>query len=291
MPELPEVETIVRQLTPRLTGRRVLRMEVLDPLLGTLETELVEGRVIGGLRRVGKQVGLALVAPRRADPLRRLSADRLEREASWLLIHLRMTGRLTWEKDVDGPPAPPARARLRLDRGALLFRDVRRFGTLRVCRDWAEARPAGLDPLAPGLGARRLGQLLGGCPTPIKPWLMRQDRLVGLGNIYASEALFAARIHPARPAGSLTETEVTRLHRRLRAVLRRAIEMGGTSFSTFENALGRPGAYQERLGVYGRAGQPCPRCKTPIVRFVQQQRSTFFCPRCQSERDRHSQRH
>lgn len=273
MPELPEVETVARQLAPLLVGRRVRSIEVRDPLLGLTPPPPVAGRRIDQVFRLGKQVMIGFVHPRRAD-------DRL-----WLAVHLRMTGRLLW---LDAPPAAPAdgrpaplRALWRLDRGALMFHDTRRFGTIRVLDDPASARPEGLDPMTPEFTPESLRGLMRRSSQPVKCWLLRQDRLVGLGNIYASEALFVARIHPARPVGKLTARETARLHAAIRDVLERAIAAGGTTFSDFQNARGDIGNYQKNLMVYDHAGDPCPVCGTPIERIVQQQRSTFYCRRCQ----------
>lgn len=128
---------------------------------------------------------------------------------------------------------------------------------------------------------RALAGLLAGSPTPIKPWLLRQDRLAGIGNIYASEALFNARIDPRRPAGSLAHPEIARLRRSIRLILSRAIRAQGTTFSDYRDSTGAKGRYINRLAVYNRQDQPCPRCGVPIVRIVQAQRSTFFCANCQ----------
>ncbi len=242
------------------------------------------GPRIAEVARVGKRIVLTL-GPR--EGARRDGPLHLE-------VHLRMTGRLLWapawpvgrsgrgeRRGGAGPGRrrlPPPRAVLVLDRGAVLFVDPRRFGTLR----WSEERPApgGLDPTGPGFTTEALARLLAGARTPIKPWLMRQDRLEGFGNIYASEVLHAARIDPRRPAGSLTRDEVRRLAAATRRILRAAIRHCGTTFSDFQGVLGTVGGYRRYLAVYGRAGEPCPRCGAPIERIVQQQRSTFFCPRC-----------
>lgn len=263
MPELPEVETIVRQVAPLLAGRRVELIQIFDSKLN-FAPPLGKFR-IGRVTRIGKEAALELVAPGR-PPL-------------WLLFHLRMTGRLLWAENADAPGRPPLRARIRLDRGALEFRDVRRFGTMRLA-DAPVACP-GLDPTRPEFTARAFGKLLAGSSAPIKPWLMRQDRLAGIGNIYASEALLEARIDPRRPAASLSGDEIARLHRAVRSILIRAIRAGGTTISDYRDARGTAGGFANRLAVYGREGEPCPRCGAPIERVVQQQRSTYFCKACQ----------
>ena len=274
MPELPEVETIARQLAPALQGRMVRGLTVLDPRLSLPPARAVVGRQVGAVGRLGKQVVLRLDAGPGQGP--RLGPR-------WFVVHLRMTGRLLWQPDPVPASLPHTRARLRLEGGALLFVDPRRFGTLALLDSLVPAQPRGLDPLAPEHSVERLAALLAGAGArqPIKAWLMRQDRLVGLGNIYASEVLFRARLDPRREAGRLRSGEIARLHAALVAVLRAAIAHCGTTFSDFQDAHGVTGSYQHFLQVYQREGLPCPRCAAPVRRLVQQQRSTFFCPRCQ----------
>lgn len=270
MPELPEVETVARQLAPLVEGRRLLRLEPHDARLAlSLDTlARMEGRRVDAVRRIGKQVGLRLE-----------SAGGLP--ACWILVHLRMTGRLVYFPPGPAPGhAPPSRARFHLDRGRVEFFDARRFGTITLACD--PPPEPGLDPVGPRFTTRRLAELAAGSRTPIKVWLLRQDRLAGIGNIYASEACHGAGIDPRRPAGSLTAEELSRLRRALRKTLARAIDSGGTSFRDFLNVQGELGRYARSLTVYGREGDPCRRCRTPIERIVQQQRATFFCPHCQS---------
>ncbi len=270
MPELPEVETIARQLDAALAGGRLRAVEIRDARLRLASLARLNGCRIAQVRRYGKQLVLELIPPRR------------RRVALWLCVHLRMTGRLLWYPG-RGDPAELRRARavLTLDRGTLVFRDTRRFGTLTLRETLAEVLPAGVEPLSAALDAARLTKLLANSPTPLKTWLLRQDRLVGIGNIYASEICFAARLDPRRPAGGLSNGERARLLRAIRRVLTAAIRHCGTTFSDFQDSLGRTGGYVRYLKVYGRAGQPCRACGTPVERFVQQQRSTFRCPRCQ----------
>ena len=270
MPELPEVETVARQLAAQITGQRVRTVELLDRKLGPLSPRLLRGRAVRRVFRLGKQVLLEL---------------RRERGAPvWLAVHLRMTGRLVWSPAPEQRHDRHLRARLELERGWLLFCDARRFGTLRLLRQLELARPAGQDPTDPCFTPPRLARLLGQGKQALKVWLLRQDRLVGLGNIYASEILYHARLHPARAAGSLTRAEVGRLHSAITTVLARAIEHCGTTFSDFQTAEGLTGSYQQYLAVYARQGQPCPGCGRPVRRLVQQQRSTFYCPCCQRAR-------
>jgi len=264
MPELPEVETIARQLAAAIAGRRILALEILDPRLGRLPAwARPAGARVRRVFRLGKQVVLEL--------------DR----QLWLAVHLRMTGRLIWSEGRRRVSTQHLRARLRLTGGSLLLYDPRRFGTLTVCRDLDEIRPRGEDPLAESFSAARLAGLLRGSRQPLKLWLLRQDRLVGIGNIYASEILFQAGLDPRRPTSSLGRREVERLHRATRAVLRRAIEHSGTTFSDYRDAQGQTGSYQSCLAVYGREGEPCRKCGGVVQRLLQQQRSTFFCRGCQ----------
>ena len=269
MPELPEVETVARDLAPVLKGRRLRRLEVFDPKLIIRSERLPRGRTIREVTRVGKEVVIGLSAP--TGGKRRL----------WLCVHLRMTGRLIWS-----PEAPPAevrhlRAKIVLDRGNLLFIDSRRFGIMRLLGSLDNAFTGGVDPLSESFTVPRLAELLARSRQEIKPWLLRQDRLVGCGNIYASEILFAARLAPDRTAGSLTSQEIKRLYGNTRRVLNRAIKYCGTTISDFQDGRGRSGGFQRLLKVYGRDGRPCRRCGEPVVRLVQQGRSTFFCPVCQ----------
>jgi len=269
MPELPEVETIARQLAPLLVGRRVRDLTVLDPRLRTAPALRLAGRKIEAVSRSGKRV------------LVRFSGARAGKDPLWLTVHLRMTGRLIWLDAGSRLDRAHLRARMRLDRGALAFYDTRRFGTFEWFRSAEAARPDGIDPLSAELTPVRLRALFGTSRQGIKPWLLRQDRLVGLGNIYASEILHAARIAPGREVRTLDEDESSRLCRAMRAILRRAIRACGTTFSDFQDSHGEIGSYQRFLAVYDREGEPCPRCRRPVVREVQQQRSTFWCQGCQ----------
>lgn len=268
MPELPEVETVARQLAPVVEGRRARRLVALDPKLAGAARDDLGSRPVRRVFRRGKEVVLEL-APRDGGP------------PTWLAVHLRMTGRLAWAAGrADAAGAAGLRAFLELDRGHVRFVDVRRFGTLTWYPDPAAAPPVGLDPTGPGFTPDALAGLLRGSRQELKCWLLRQDRLVGLGNIYASEILHAARLGPLRAAGSLRPDEVLRLHAATRAILEAAILHCGTTFSDFADAHGESGGFQEFLRVYGREGEPCDGCGEPIRRIVQGQRSTYYCRRC-----------
>jgi formamidopyrimidine-DNA glycosylase len=264
VPELPEVETVARQLKPLVLGRRVSCSQVLDrQKLDARGLSSVAGRTITDLFRQGKWIVIAF------------GAD------LYCAIHLRMTGRLIFS---EGERAARRHLRLRLcfdDGAALLFYDVRRFGDVRLLNSLQPIAGPGIEPLSRSLSLSRLQQLLAGSMQPLKVWLMRQDKLVGIGNIYAAEILFAAGLSPMRRAGELTPGEARRLHQETRRILQAAIENCGTTFSDFQTARGEIGSYQRFLAVYGREGEDCPRCGEAVTKIVQQQRSTFFCGRCQ----------
>ena len=276
MPELPEVETIRRQLSERLPGRTVTAVEVQDPLLTAPDdpeafAAMVAGRSIGAVERRGKYLLLPLSS------------------GDTLALHLRMTGRLHWRP---GPVPEGAerfpRARFDLDDGGtLVFGDQRRFGRAWIVpaslpepeRYWA-AR-VGVEPLGPRFTARVLAALLEGRRTAVKAALLNQALVAGLGNMYVDEALFQARVHPERPAGDLAPAEVRRLHRAIRGRLAAAIAAGGASIDGYRDSLGERGTMQDLLRVHLHAGEPCPRCGTTIAKTRVAQRGTYHCPRCQ----------
>ncbi|MGD9598082.1 MAG: bifunctional DNA-formamidopyrimidine glycosylase/DNA-(apurinic or apyrimidinic site) lyase [Steroidobacteraceae bacterium] len=270
MPELPEVETTRRGIEPHCVGRRITALTVHEPRL--------RWRVDAALpRRVADQKVLAV--GRRAKYLL------LELESGTLLLHLGMSGSLRIL------PAETPRTRhdhfdLVFDSGATLrFNDPRRFGSLL----YTEADPAHhplLAPLAPEpLGAAFDGDYLRrvtrGRRMAVKQLIMNARLVVGVGNIYASEALFRARIRPGRQARHLTAREVARLVRAIRTVLAGAVRAGGTTLRDYVGADGSPGYFRQKLHVYERAGRPCRRCRTPIRRRMQGQRATYWCPECQ----------
>jgi formamidopyrimidine-DNA glycosylase len=269
VPELPEVETVARQLRPRLVGRTVRSLRIFDARLRNARTPRLAGRAVVDVSRSGKRVLIVF------------SALRGRGRPHWLAVHLRMTGRLIWSSRGGTVERDHLRARFALDGGSLLFVDTRRLGTMDWYRSPEEAAPRGMDPLSPVLTARKLGRLAGRGRQNVKAWLLRQDRLAGLGNIYASEILHAAGISPLREIASLDTVELRRLHRSMRRILRRAIEHCGTTFASFQDARGLEGSFQRFLAVYGREGGVCPRCRSTVQRRLQQQRSTFYCPDCQ----------
>ena len=268
MPELPEVETVRRSLRP-VVGRRIESVEVFEARLRrTLAMDFgrqLTGHCIDEIERRGKYL------------LFRLSDGRT------LLAHLGMSGALLLQ------PAGTARVehdhiRLQLSGDLqLTFNDPRRFGLLRVGRGdaFVELGNVGPDPLDDTFSLNDLIALARGRKKPVKNLLMDQRALGGIGNIYANEILFRARIRPGRQARRLTRAELARLFDATRAVLTHAIELGGSSISDYRDATGRPGYFHLRLSVYDRAGKPCPRCRTPVRRAVHAGRSSFYCPRCQ----------
>lgn len=278
MPELPEVETIVRQLAEPLSGRLIAAVEVHRPDLLREPPELfcraLAGCRVQSVTRRGKNVVLRLSGPQ------------------VLLVNLGMTGRLLLDETLDetGSPreAPPylCVSFSLAPGGTLHYVDVRRFGRiLRLSEgEWKiESGRLGAEPLDPRLSAERMKELLRGSRAPLHSCLLDQHRLAGIGNIYASESLFRARLHPRREAGSLNLRESEALLDAVRAVLQEAIRARGTTIRDYRTATGDEGGFGPALQVYGHQGDPCPRCKTPIQRLVLANRSAFYCPSCQRQ--------
>jgi formamidopyrimidine-DNA glycosylase len=186
-----------------------------------------------------------------------------------------MTGRLIYTRNKT--KQPHLRAALDFNQGQLLFIDPRRFGTIEVASQIDDLRGTGVEPLTDALNLKSLSQLLGSSKQPIKTWLMRQDKIVGIGNIYASEILYDAQISPRRRVASLSRIERERLLKSIKKILTKAIKHCGTTFSDFQDAHGVTGAYQRFLKVYECEGLKCSRCEGLIRRIVQQQRSTYYC--------------
>ena len=203
-----------------------------------------------------------------------------------LVVHLRMTGSFRHAPTGELPADTHRRATVLLDTGAeVAYRDVRRFGTWELL-DEGHLRPylatrLGPEPLAPSFSAARLATIAEGRRSPVKAFLLDQRRVAGIGNIYADEALWRARIHPLRPTGELDGDEVARLHRAVRAALRRGVELQGSTLRDYVTPDGDGGGMQNEFHVYGRLGEPCDRCGRPIERIVVGGRGTWFCPHCQ----------
>lgn len=266
MPELPEVESVRRQLEPALAGRTVVDAWA-DPIPSVprefMGLDRLPGRTIARVFRRGK----FLIAP---------LDQRLE-----LIMHLGMTGQLGFDRLGD----PYVRARLRLDDArTLTFRDVRRFGRMAVVDEGDyEAIPTlallGPEPLSDEFDVHAFAAALARTKAPVKPFLMSQRAVAGVGNIYADEALWLARIHPA--SRRVGPRRAARLHGAVREVLAAAVEREGTTFRDYVKFDGEPGRNASFLIAYGRAGLPCPRCATPLKKIVLGGRGTTFCPRCQ----------
>lgn len=268
MPELPEVEVTRLRIAPALQGARLLTVRVGKPLRWPLgvEPQALAGRVVQAVQRRGKYLLLRL-------------------DHGLLMVHLGMSGSLTWLAQAP-PPGPHDHADLVTDRGTLRLHDPRRFGAVLYADGEDDVRVKklldglGVEPLTPDFTPEVLAAGLRGRRAPIKPVLLGGDVVVGVGNIYASESLFLAGIRPTTPAARLGQARIVRLHAAIRQVLQRAVEAGGSSLRDFR-VNGQSGHFQQDLWVYGRAGQPCRACGTPIRLLRQGQRSSFYCPRCQ----------
>lgn len=262
MPELPEVETIVRGLND-LCGAAIERVEVRDPRLNLPSTALT-GQTIKAITRRGKYIVFHLS------------------EGRSLIIHLRMSGRLV--RYCSKEEQKYVRLSLHLDCGTIHFVNPRRLGTVFYSED-GFPHQLGIDPLEGAFTESRFREIVLVSRVPIKTLLMDQKKIAGIGNIYAMEALWRAEIDPKRPGKSLLDNEINNLHAAVQNVLQEAIEqMGstlGTSASDYRTSEGEKGAFQDRFAVYGREEKSCPRCGESIRRMKQSGRSTYFCPLCQ----------
>lgn len=273
MPELPEVETVRARLEPLLAGRRLERVAILDPRLTRPEppdavSARLEGRRVDGVRRRGKYLVIDLEGD------------------GHLLVHLRMTG--SFRHTAGSAPGADGHARAVVeldDGGRLVYRDVRRFGTWSLLErgelDAYLGVLLGPEPLGPGFTAAALRSALAGRRAPVKAALLDQRTVAGIGNIYADEALWLARLHPLAAAGELGPGDVARLARAIRRVLRTGIDRHGATLRDYRAPDGASGSMQEEFRVYGRGGAPCPRCGTPIAKARVAGRGTWLCPTCQ----------
>ncbi len=290
MPELPEVETIARGLAKRVTGDVIESIWLgskPEPLKSPADeiVATLEGKHIAGVRRVGKHIVIDLEEPGKTSPREVGSkgakgrvkdpTPRGHSKAQWI-VHLGMTGRLVvCEPAEEIAKHTHAIARLRSGR-ELRFVDPRRFGRLSVARDFAAS---GSEPLEVKL--EQFVELFKGRKTPIKSALLNQKLLSGVGNIYADESLFRAGIRPRRRAASLSKEDLRRLYLAVQEVLKEAIRLGGSSVSDYVDADGEEGFFQLQHRVYGREGELCLVCKTPVKRLVIAGRSSHYCPKCQ----------
>jgi formamidopyrimidine-DNA glycosylase len=272
LPELPEVETIRRQLAPALEGRRILGARVLDPRwCEPAPPEAVEDAVRG--RRIER-------AGRRGKYLILSLEDDVH-----LVMHLRMTGNLLLSDDGEDPAH--LRVTFDLDDGRrLLFVDVRRFGTGDVLLggnaldEYFESR-LGVEPLSADFTAEALRALARGRKQPVKAFLLNQERIAGVGNIYADEALFRAKIHPLRLVGTLKRPQIEALREAVIEALELGIDSKGASIDDYRHVDGARGSFQDRFLVYSRAGEECVRCGSTIVKLRAAGRGTYICPNCQ----------
>jgi formamidopyrimidine-DNA glycosylase len=271
MPELPEVETIRRQLAPHVEGRRIVEVEILDPRWTRptppewVEAEL-RGARVDRLSRRGKYLIWSL------------------RNDRHLLMHLRMTGALLFDPDLE---PPHTRVRFELDGGdRLVYVDPRRFGTGHLLPGSAErdaylAGRLGIEPLTPDFTLEHLRRITRGRRAPIKAFVLDQRQIAGVGNIYADEALFRAGIHPLRAAGTLTRAQLERLREGIEGALSAGIEAKGATIDDFRHVDGARGSFQDRFLVHLRAGKGCPTCGAPIRKIVAAGRGTYVCEHCQ----------
>lgn len=271
MPELPEVETTRRGIEPYVVGRTIVAARIYEPRLRWRIDPQLAGSVQGQrILSAGRRAKYLLIGLTRGT----------------LLLHLGMSGSLR-VLPAETPLIAHDHVDLVLDSGLVLrFNDPRRFGSLH----YTEAAPgthkllASLapEPLGDDFTADYLSEILRRRRVPIKQLLMNGNLVVGVGNIYANEALFRARIKPTRQARRVTRAQAAALVRAIRATLRMAIRVGGTTLRDYVGADGSPGYFRQKLYVYERAGKPCRRCGTPIRQLTQGQRSTYYCPKCQA---------
>ncbi len=274
MPELPEVETVAQGLRRRALGRRIASVEIRHPsvIAGSLEefASTLEGRTVVSVARKGKAIAAELAAEDGSAP-------------RFLMVRLGMTGQLTVAPR-EAPVEPHTHVFMPLDDGReeLRFRDARRFGRLRsLTLPELEKVFGTLGPDAQKVTEAQFLAAMRGRQGAIKSWLMNQNLVAGLGNIYADEALFEARIHPLSQPGRVSAGKSHQLYKAVRKVLDRAVRLGGTTFSDYLDIEGRPGAFLSKLRVYQHTGEPCRRCGHIIRRIVIAGRSSHYCPRCQ----------
>lgn len=276
MPELPEVETVRQSLLPVVLGKPLKTVDVYyERILQHISPQEFRKRLLGNsfldVTRRGKYLIFAL------------------EENYELVAHLRMTGRLVFYSHESIPMAKHTSAVFGFgSQGALRFEDVRKFATLDLVKGGEYTQIKGLktlgvEPLSPEFSSAKLQELLGNRSTKIKGLLLDQTKIAGLGNIYADESLFLAGIHPERPANTLEEGEIERLHGAIREVLQEAIANQGTTLRDYRTGFGQEGSFQNKLLVYGKKGGKCPRCGVVLKHKKVAGRTSHFCPTCQRE--------
>ena len=266
MPELPEVETIRRQLEQKAVGEVINKIEILEPKMFIGDPKDVIGSRITGVGRAAKVLRIRLA------------------NGAALLAHFKLNGQFFWRAAGDNTPARFTRAIFYFESGArLLFNDSRKFGWIKAIADFKDDPGAAIEPFRPNFTLQNFSSVLGKSRKPIKLLLMDQEKIGGIGNIYANESLFAARVSPFRPANSLDQKEVKKLFDSIVGVLKKAIDCRGSSGKDewYRQLDGSPGCYQDHFLVYQRTGRECFVCGAKIVRQTQAGRGTFFCPQCQ----------
>ena len=267
MPELPEVETVVRSVAGHLTGRRIVdarfTSRFVTPGSRAKLTQRLSGRLIESVTRRGKFILIAL-------------------DQGTLTVHLGMTGKLLLQKALlEGEAGEHTHGVFHLDDGLLLYHDPRQFGRI----EWSQGPPSRVARLGPEPLDIRLEEFRARLQrkTRMKALLLNQTFLAGLGNIYADESLFAAGIHPLAVANRLSTARAKKLYDAIRGILTHAIQLGGSSISDYVNARGERGWFQMEHRVYGREGEPCANCGRPIRKILVAQRGTHYCPHCQKK--------
>jgi formamidopyrimidine-DNA glycosylase len=275
MPELPEVETVCRTLNACVPGHRIEGVELFWERTLALDAELFTGTVLGAtFRAIHRRAKLVVMELDSGDAI---------------TVHLRMTGELLFLADSDernSAREPYLRARFALDRGAeLLFYDVRKFGRIGLIMEGQAPHALaryGAEPLQSDFTPDALAALLHARKRQLKPLLLDQSVIAGLGNIYVDESLFVAGLHPLQRSDQIDEVRIAALHAAIVRILRNAIDLRGSTIRDYRSGLGEPGAAQATWQVYGRKpGSPCDICGTPLVRMVIGQRGSMFCPHCQ----------
>lgn len=286
MPELPEVETIRLQLEKSIVGKTIKDVEILEKKQFIGKKEEIIGKKIIAIHRYGKIIVFKL-----ANSLTRKLVN-----IKYLNIHLKLTGQILYAKDLKNPvfseiipftntkkmPANTTRVIIKFTDGSgIFFNDLRKFGWIKITNQ--PEIPKGIDILSKKFTGDYLNQIIKKSNKPIKLLLMDQDKITGVGNIYANDALFLAKINPLRKAKTLTEREITILYQMIKKIIEQGIKHRGSSGAdeAFVQINGTKGEHQRFFLVYQREGKPCFLCQRPIKRIKQNNRSSFFCPRCQ----------